>query len=260
MSRSRSGSQSASGSTPIISTRSSSSVSTRPRTRRSPPNAPCQKSWVRIPTPRPPTAVSAARNPRPMAGATPRRSKKFAVTRALRRLWGSPAFVRVDLKGRAAATPAQTSRHAAHASSARRLAGNAGNRSCISRTWIWTVTSCPGSRNGSGASSTPWTREKTAVDAPMPSPSTATTTAVNPGLRRSPRATWRKSRTRPSSQRHPQTARVSSRMRARFPSLRRAARAAASGATPMSTSRSRSSSTWRRISCSRSSPARRRPR
>ena len=56
---------------------------------------------------------------------------------------GSPAFVRVDRKGRAAPTPAQMSRHAAHASSARRLAGNAGNRSSISRTWIWTVTSCP---------------------------------------------------------------------------------------------------------------------
>ena len=56
---------------------------------------------------------------------------------------GSPAFVRVDRKGRAAPTPAQMSRHAAHASSARRLAGNAGNRSSISRTWLWTVTSRP---------------------------------------------------------------------------------------------------------------------
>ena len=60
--------------------------------------------------------------------------RQFAVTRALRRLRGSPAFVSVDRKGRAAATPAQTSRHAAHASSARRLAGNAGNP------WIGIVT------------------------------------------------------------------------------------------------------------------------
>ena len=71
---------------------------------------------------------------------------------------GSPAFVRGDGKGRATPTPAQMSRHAAHASSARRLAGNAGNRSSISRTWSWTVTSCPdrgtpaapGARRGRG--------------------------------------------------------------------------------------------------------------
>ena len=36
----------------------------------------------------------------------------------------------------------------AQASSARRLAGDAGNRSSISRIWICTVTSCAGSRKG----------------------------------------------------------------------------------------------------------------
>jgi hypothetical protein len=44
-----------------------------------------------------------------------------------------------------------------------------------------------GSRSGSGFSSTPCTTLKIAVDAPMPSASVSTATAVNPGVRASMR-------------------------------------------------------------------------
>ena len=55
-----------------------------------------------------------------------------------------------------------------------------------------TLTSDSGSGYGSGLSSTPFTTLKTAVFAPMASPSVRSTAIVNVGFRRSARAVWRR--------------------------------------------------------------------
>ena len=56
-----------------------------------------------------------------------------------------------------------------------------------------------------------------AVLAPMPNARSRTTVAANPGLRPRPRAAWRRSRPRSSSQRQLQTSRVRSRISAALP-------------------------------------------
>src|ERR1044071_131732 len=114
------------------------------------------------------------------------------------------------------------------------------------------LTSCSGSRYGSGRSITPYTTLKIAVAAPIPSATIATPVMPKTGDLRSKRAPKRVSR---SSWRTPapgRSSRDSSCAASMLPHRSRAARRAAAGCIPRAMFASVSRSTWKRISSARS--------
>ena len=119
---------------------------------------------------------------RPSAGATPRTSKKDAVTRRPSTFCGSPSPVSVNASS---ATAASVSKDCAWS---RRAAYVAGERSFrgkpILDAFSQTVTMRSGSRSGGRPSRTALVRLKIAVLPPIPKASVATAIAVKPGLPR----------------------------------------------------------------------------
>ncbi len=93
-------------------------------------------------------------------------------------------------------------------------------------------TSRPGSRTGSGLSSSPFTIEKMAVFAPMPSVKVRIATTATPGWCRNDRTAYRRSLRRSCSHRPPLASRVNSVIGAMPPKAARARRRASSGGTP----------------------------
>ena len=114
-------------------------------------------------------------------------------------------------------------------------------------------TSCSGSGYGSGFSSTPFTTEKSAVFAPIPSASVRIATAVNPGDFARIRRPNRRSCINRSSAPQPHASRVTSRTNPTFPNSRRAACSASSAVLPLSMRSRAAISRWLRTSASSSS-------
>src|SRR4051812_2942628 len=202
-----------------------------------------------------PGRSSAAVKTRPSSGLTPNASKYPAETRSPTILSGGPSPVRLKLDVQEAAR-----REKERASRKPRKLAAESERS--SPCWVrqsWTIRS--GWGNGSGFSTTAWSRLKIAVVAPTPRASVATAISAKTGALRS----WRRAKTascrsseRTSVHRRPRTVwRPISRQRRRTSSIspkrRRASSRAADGSSPSSSIRSRVRiSRWNAISSSTS--------
>ena len=198
--------------------------------RGSPPNAPCQRSWVRIATPGSPMAVSAAWNPRPMVR---RHAEQVEEVRRHLRAAQAPGLARIR-QGRPEGPGGRDAGADVATRGPRLERPEAGGER---REPILHLADADLDGDELPRIAERQRRQEHAVDdredrcrRPDAQSEHRDHDGGESRAAAQPRATWRKSQTRPSSQRHPQTARVSSRMRARFPSLRRAARAAASPA------------------------------
>lgn len=164
---------------------SRSPVRTRvPSTLGSAPSCVRQNASARITTGSAPSRCSGAAKPRPSAGRIPTTSTYRSVTKATETVRAPAGVVTRALW---TPLPATTSNSSPDAPRIRSSSGYTNPRYTPSSKRLCNVTVRSGSSRGSGRSSTASRNARTAIVAPVPTPSVSTFAAVNPGLRSSDR-------------------------------------------------------------------------
>jgi len=155
-----------------------------PSTFGSAPSRDRQNASVRTTTGSAPSRCSDVAKPRPRTGRAPTTSKNRSVTKPAETI-RAPAGVVT----RAPRTPfpATSSNSSPDASRIRSNSGYTNPRDTPSSKCLCSVTVRSGSSSGSGRSSTASRSARTAIVAPVPTPSVSKFAAVNPGLRSSDR-------------------------------------------------------------------------
>ena len=164
---------------------SASSRMTVPTTEGSPPNRFRHSPWLSTTKRFAPGAASSGRNPRPSAGTKPSSGSIDGVTAAAMSRTGSPRSVSVNARGDQAASWSMVVADRCHVSNVSLVMPAYRHPRTSPARYSRTRTSRSLSGQGSGRSSTPRTRLKSAALAPTDKASTTMAVRVSVGVRRS---------------------------------------------------------------------------